>query len=444
MNDMEQQLSQLSVIKHSVSRTNTKVAELDEHIKELQSKSIDFEQNFQSYSLYDDIVTSNTENDTTMKNMLGRLETLEENQRKGNKKMIDVQWRTMRENLIFTGIQEPELIENEFEDVEKTLRSFLRNQMKIERSVEFDRVHRLGRYDRHRTYPRPIIAKFEKYKDKEYVRQAAPDALSNTNYGVREQFPKEIEEKRKLLYPIAKKERQNPENKVRFVRDKLYINDREVKATETHIAEKNVKNTNTRTNDRTDHSTVIRSRTVYSKHRSKPNWGRGATLRDTPNYHERPLQNRFSALLETGENTPDKEHMPKRKSTKNKASSLLDRDMTFKKHKEGHTGQADSDTNTDSASDVEMDAEDCPRGLNRATSRTYPRVNQRPTGATQSLYIPQARRGSLRKVSQTLPLPVAKLQTLTICYMNKTAATKMERTAKTLRKWQTNERNRLL
>ena len=112
--------------------------------------------------------------------------------------------------------------------------------MKIERYMEFDRVHRLGRHDPYKTYPRPIIAKFERYRDKEYVRQAAPDALFNTDYGVREQFPQEIEEKRKLLYPVAKTARQNKENRVRLVRDKLYVNGQEVKVNRSN-QEKNSK-----------------------------------------------------------------------------------------------------------------------------------------------------------------------------------------------------------
>ena len=101
----------------------------------------------------------------------------------------------------FTGIDEPEGVT---ENVELTLRAFLRDGMKIERPIEFDRVHRLGRYDNDREYQRPIIAKFEQFKEKEYVRQTALHSLYGTRYGVREQYSQEIEEKRKLLYPEVK------------------------------------------------------------------------------------------------------------------------------------------------------------------------------------------------------------------------------------------------
>lgn len=45
---------------------------------------------------------------------------------------------------------------------------------------------------------------------------------------VKEQFPPEIEEKRKLLYAEAKQARQNSNNKVRLVRDKLYVNGKQI------------------------------------------------------------------------------------------------------------------------------------------------------------------------------------------------------------------------
>ena len=135
-------------------------------------------------------------------------------------KLVDLQWRSMRENLIFTGIHDPG---DPKEDTETALRRFLSNEMNIDYDIPFDRVHRLGKYDDTKT--RPIIAKFERFRDRERVRLAAPAALRDKDYGVREQFPIEIENKRRVLYPIMKRYKQNSENKVVMARDKLYIND---------------------------------------------------------------------------------------------------------------------------------------------------------------------------------------------------------------------------
>ena len=137
--------------------------------------------------------------------------------------IVDLQCRSMRDNLLFVGIQEPDYVENEPEDVEKSLDCFLSQEMNITDKIPFHRVHRIGKYESDDP-PRPIVAKFERFKDRELVRRAAPQTLRGKPFGVREQFPKVIENRRKQLYPIMKKARANEDNKVRLVRDKLFIN----------------------------------------------------------------------------------------------------------------------------------------------------------------------------------------------------------------------------
>ena len=96
--------------------------------------------------------------------------------------------------------------------------------MNIQQNIKFDRVHRLGRYKRYQTRPRPIIAKFHDFSSKDMVKRKAPETLKNTPYGVREQYPEEYERRRKVLYPKMKHAKQNKDNKVRLVKDTLYIN----------------------------------------------------------------------------------------------------------------------------------------------------------------------------------------------------------------------------
>ena len=101
--------------------------------------------------------------------------------------------------------------------------------MQISYSILFHRVHRIKPLEKHRysDYPRPIVAKLERFKDREHVRTLAPQTLKGKPYSIREQFPKPIEEQRKLLYPEMKRAKLNKENKVRLVKDKLYINDKQ-------------------------------------------------------------------------------------------------------------------------------------------------------------------------------------------------------------------------
>ena len=70
-----------------------------------------------------------------------------------------------------------------------------------------------------------VFCKFERYKDKQFVKMVAPTTLRNKKFGVNEQYPKEIEETRKSLYGEMKRASRNPDNKVRMVQDRLYVND---------------------------------------------------------------------------------------------------------------------------------------------------------------------------------------------------------------------------
>lgn len=104
----------------------------------------------------------------------------------------------------------------------KTVRQSYTIFLKIDEYISFERVHRMGKPDEFRTKPRNIIAKFSFFKDREFVRRRAPQKLKNTNIWVNEQFPPEIEERRKKLYPVLRLARQKHSH-VRLVVDKLYI-----------------------------------------------------------------------------------------------------------------------------------------------------------------------------------------------------------------------------
>lgn len=148
---------------------------------------------------------------------------LEKNFIELNEKQVIDQWRAMRDNLIFSGIAEVDE-----EDTEATLREFLRDEMKITKTadgpIEFDRVHRLGRADTENPgKTRPIVAKFTKHKVREEIRKLAPTTLHDKpGFGVNEQFPREINERRKRLYPHMKIARKQGKKAV-LVRDKLFI-----------------------------------------------------------------------------------------------------------------------------------------------------------------------------------------------------------------------------
>lgn len=65
---------------------------------------------------------------------------------------------------------------------------------------------------------KPIVCRFKNFKDREVVRKAAQE-LKGTRYGVSEQFPKEINDRRGLVF----KKLDAKTTKAYFKRDRLYI-----------------------------------------------------------------------------------------------------------------------------------------------------------------------------------------------------------------------------
>lgn len=112
--------------------------------------------------------------------------------------VLDLKCRSTKNNLIFTGL----VGETNSEDTEKKLRDFLYYEVEIEKNIEFNNVHLFGRFVRGKD--RPIVARLLYHADVIHIIKNSYK-LQRTPYGIHEQFPKEIEDKRRLLYPIQKR-----------------------------------------------------------------------------------------------------------------------------------------------------------------------------------------------------------------------------------------------
>ena len=123
----------------------------------------------------------------------------------------------MSHNLIFNGIEETPR-----EDTEEVLHNFLHQELGIDFHFEFKNVHRFGKNRKNRKQARPIVAKFIYQRDVSVVLENAKK-LKGKPYRINRQFPEEIEQARKSLYPIMKELRQKGEH-VKLVRDTLYVN----------------------------------------------------------------------------------------------------------------------------------------------------------------------------------------------------------------------------
>ena len=114
------------------------------------------------------------------------------------------------------------------ENTKDVLFKFLEDELNITDSrkrIKFQRVHRLGK-PRSSRDPRPIIARFLRYQDREEVMQKARAKRKGKGYAVFEDIPKELYELRKRQENKLKRARQDG-LKAFFSKkfpDRLYIN----------------------------------------------------------------------------------------------------------------------------------------------------------------------------------------------------------------------------
>ena len=120
----------------------------------------------------------------------------------------------MKYKLVFTGIPE-----HRNEDTETVVRSFISQELGADDWFEFANVHRFGRYNRRR--PRPIVARFI-YKWQLSLILDSAKFLKGKPYGINQQYPQEIEQARRSLYPVMKQMRAEGKD-VKLVRDVLFV-----------------------------------------------------------------------------------------------------------------------------------------------------------------------------------------------------------------------------
>uniref|UniRef100_H2MYJ3 PPFIA binding protein 2 n=1 Tax=Oryzias latipes TaxID=8090 RepID=H2MYJ3_ORYLA len=139
----------------------------------------------------------------TVKTLSNDTARLSEENRSIKETLLDLQARSMRDNLVIAGIPE-----EAGEDPENIVNSFIEVHLKLPKEevqkISFHRVHRLGGKRPDNQRPRPIVAKFEHYKQKELVKSRGRE-LKDTHYSVNDQFPGEILRRRKILFPLRRK-----------------------------------------------------------------------------------------------------------------------------------------------------------------------------------------------------------------------------------------------
>ena len=168
---------------------------------------------------------------TSIKSMDGRLNSIEvENKvlrtenNKLQEKLLDLEYRQRRVNLLFDGIAESE---NERDtDTTKRLRDILKHIPGVKKDFGVERCHRLGPPRKNSRFPRPIICCFSSYGDLSSIlrnRKKLPSGVF-----VSEDLPEEWVDRRKVLKPIfnAAKRQNGIKEKTFLTKDKLVISGR--------------------------------------------------------------------------------------------------------------------------------------------------------------------------------------------------------------------------
>lgn len=137
--------------------------------------------------------------------------------------LLDLQCRSMRNNIVIWGIKEEE--KEDYIATENLVKEFMKNDLQMPEEqigkAVIERAHRLGR-TKEQGKSRAIVVNFQNYKAKANV-MGQGKKLKGSHFSMFDQFPREIVERRRVLYPIMK-EHKEKKVKVRLNMDKLYIN----------------------------------------------------------------------------------------------------------------------------------------------------------------------------------------------------------------------------
>ena len=221
---MDKKLGQLENIQASVNTITTRMNSVDQKVTSLESKITDIEKSrdFDSNSL-DAIRKKQTDMETMLSQLQKKQNERSEADTCVQSSLTEMKCLEMKNNLLFFKISEElDQADREIEQCVPKIQRIMEENMGIENarhSIGIKRALRLGRFDAAKT--RPILVEFQTFNDRETVRKSSPK-LKDTDYGVSQQFPRDVVLKRRKLLPILKNAR-SEKKRAYLSFDKLYI-----------------------------------------------------------------------------------------------------------------------------------------------------------------------------------------------------------------------------
>ncbi|KAK6171920.1 hypothetical protein SNE40_018341 [Patella caerulea] len=226
VDQMFQKLYVVDQISAKLDTFETKINGLIENVDKLSNRMNNIEGGLNEVKIEQAEMKSATSN--LQRELNQGMATMKQNYSELFERHLDLQTRSMRDNLVFAGLP---VSESDDENTESLLIEFMKKELKLNDPPDFHRAHRFGgmyevNVNGELAYrSRNIVCRFKNFKGREIVRNCGR-LLKGSSYGIREQFPKEINERRKFLWPYFK-EAKIQKKKVSLKRDKLYIDGRE-------------------------------------------------------------------------------------------------------------------------------------------------------------------------------------------------------------------------
>ena len=203
----------LDKVPTEINRLNTTVLNIQAKQSEFQKSLLFTQQEHASMKReFQDLISTNEAQAVRLAFAENKSLHLEKELRDCKSRLIDLQSRSMKDNLVFSGIDE-----RPGENTRATIISFLKDVMKMpdkcftldrldeddssdDNTVWIQRSHRFGQTGYNGT-PRPIVVKLLSGREciMRYVKH-----LAGTNYYVNVQMPPEVAENRRTMMPIFK------------------------------------------------------------------------------------------------------------------------------------------------------------------------------------------------------------------------------------------------
>jgi ribA/ribD-fused uncharacterized protein len=213
-----------------------------------------------SYSMAETAITRTTEADERIHKLEDALKTAESKHSQLHEHLLRIESQSRRDNLRFDGIKE-----ERGEDCVAIIQDIITNMDIDVKQVRILRAHRSGPFRHLKGAPRPIVVEFPSCTDRERV-WSKRNALKGTHIWLGEDFPNEIQDRRRKLWPYLRAARDgdpnnNPNTRVtaNLRVDKLIINNQAYNVDNLHLLPDFVKNrvANRPTMKKTDELTLF-------------------------------------------------------------------------------------------------------------------------------------------------------------------------------------------